>query len=41
MIPGFLKNALINTALKRAAKAGDGGSTIPGHARDPAPGRED
>jgi hypothetical protein len=30
MIPGFLKNTLINTALKRVAKAGDGGSTILG-----------
>ena len=30
MIPGFLKNAVINTALKRVARAGDGGSTILG-----------
>ncbi len=30
MIPGFLKNTLINTAMKRVAKAGDGGSTILG-----------
>ena len=30
MIPGFLKNTLINAALKRVAKAGDGGSTILG-----------
>ncbi len=30
MIPGFLKNSLINTALKRLAKAGDSGSTILG-----------
>ena len=30
MIPGFLKNAVINTALKRVAASGDGGSTILG-----------
>jgi hypothetical protein len=28
--PGSLRDALINTALKRVAKAGDGGSTVLG-----------